>query len=143
MNVKMRAKIAKGGKYLTSSDDVRLDMRTTETGHVWEIGGFAHNPDGQDIKGGSFVQGGDHYGHVAGERMGCKLLDTPQFFGLKTWETLDAARADIREGVPLVSKWGFPAEHFGPHVPITFAFLGREGLGECVLYDIQDVRVSW
>ena len=140
MNIKMKGKIAKNGKYLTSTDDVRLDVGGNGK---WCIAGFAHNPDGQDIKAMSFQQSGDHYGHKDGEIVGARLIDTPQFFSRIEWATLDAARKDINEGVPLESKWGFPVDHFGKHVPITFRFLEKEGLGDCELYDIEVVNWSW
>ena len=39
MNIKMKGKIAKNGKYLTSTDDVRLDVGGNGK---WCIAGFAH-----------------------------------------------------------------------------------------------------
>jgi len=139
MNCKFTGKIAKDGKYLTYSDDIRLSYYSKG----WRVGGFAHNPDGQDIKSGTMVQGADHYGHKAGEEIGITIIDKPEFFGLAEWNTLDAARHAINEGVPLKSKWGLPAEHFGQHVPITFAFLSRESYGECILYDLKIVEFGW
>lgn len=148
MNFKGKAKIAKNGRYLTTTDDLRIDKGwydDIEGNKIWGwvIGGFAHNPDGMDRKDGSMIQSGDHYGKKNGEHVTVTFIDMPQFFGSSGWPTLDALNNDISEGVPLNTKLGFPAEHFGKHVPITFRFLAEEGLGDCVLYDIEITQFGW
>jgi len=140
MNFKMSGKIAKDEQYITSSDDIRLDRNGRGK---WHIVGFAHNPDGQDIKVGKMVQGADHYGHKTGDAVSVKLIDMPQFWSMEEWDTIDEARHDISEGVPLNRKWGFSAAHFGRHVPITFRFLATESLGDCILYDLRALGFSW
>ena len=139
MNYTFTGKIAKDGRYLTYSDDIRLDRN----GKKWSVDGFAHNPDGQDIKSGAMIQGLDHYGHKAGEEVAITIIDKPQFFGIDEWGTLDEARGDIQLEVPLHSKWGLTVEHFGKHVRITFSFLANKSYGECVLYDLKLVDFNW
>jgi len=140
MEIRFTGKIAKDGKFLTTSDDIRLDKNGKGK---WSLVGFAHNPDGQDIKSSSMIQGADHYGHKAGETIGITIIDTPQFFGLDDWDTLDEARLALNEGVPLNSKWGFPAGHFGKHARITFSFMNNESFGECIIYDLKIKSWSW
>jgi hypothetical protein len=89
------------------------------------------------------IQHGDHYGKKDGETVAAVIITTPQFRSRASWDTLDDARRDIIEGVPLNKKWGFDAAAFGQHLPITFSFLGHEGLGECILYDLRLKDYSW
>ena len=133
-------KIAKEGKYLTTSDDIRLDKGGNGK---WSLVGFAHNPDGQDVKRIKFEQQGDHYGVKDGDIVNAALIDTPQFFGIDQWDNLDEARKALNEGVPLNSKWGLPADQFGKHVRITFDFLDNESYGECEIYDLKIKEFSW
>lgn len=127
--------------HVTNCDDLRVEFVRGK----WDVGGFAHNPDGQDIKDTSFVQGAEHYGRKAGETVSAKIIDTPQFFGINRGETTESILVNIREAVPLNSKWGLPYDHFGKHYPITFEFCGQDphGLGECFLYDIKFTSWSW
>lgn len=134
MEIQFKGKIAKNRKYLTKSNDIRL----SRSAEGWQLTGFAHNPDGQDIKRSTMIQRQAHYGHQAGETVGISIIDTPQFCGRDTWPTLDEARRHLNEDVPLVSKWGSPSSHFGEHVAITL-----DGYGECILYDLAVTAWSW
>ncbi len=128
-------------KHVTNCNDLRVEYRNGK----WVVGGFCDNPDGQNIKTSSFVQSGDHYGKKGGSVVGCIIIDTPEFFGIKKDETTESILVNLREGVPLNAKWGLPYDHFGKHYPITFEFCGQDryGLGECFLYDIKFIRWSW
>lgn len=128
MRIVFSGKIAKNGKYLTKSDDIRLIRKGDGK---WSLVGFAHNPDGQDLK--RIKLGG-----ISGV-----LIDTPQFFGIDQWDNLDEARRALNEDVPLNSKWGLPADQFGKHARITFAFLGEESYGECIIYELKLKEFSW
>ena len=120
MRFTFSGKIAKDGKLLTTSDDIRLD----KVGNKWSLVGFAHNPDGQDIKGIKFEQNGDHYGVKDGGIVSGALIDTPQFFGIDQWDSLDEARKALEIG----------------NVRITFDFLDNKSYGECVLYEIKELE---
>ena len=109
MRIVFSGKIAKNGKYLTKSDDIRLIRKGDGK---WSLVGFAHNPDGQDLK--RIKLGG-----ISGV-----LIDTPQFFGIDQWDSLDEARKALEVG----------------NVHITFDFLDNKSYGECVLYEIKELE---
>jgi hypothetical protein len=136
MRFTFKGKIAKDGRYLTTSDDIRLDKNGLGK---WQLVGFAHNPDGYDRKDSTMIQHGDHYGQKNGNVTRVTLIDTPEFFGVESWDTLDEARLALNEGVPLNTKWGFDAESFGKHARITF----NSRYGECVIYDLDLQSFSW
>jgi hypothetical protein len=136
-----KCKIGYNGQFLTNCDDLRIDRCP----RGWNVVGFAHNPGGQDYKKSSFMQNGDHYGAKEGESIGCIIIDTPQFRGIKDYSCLDDLRKDLSEGVPLKSKNRQPAEHFGQHFPIRFLVGSTfaELPPECFLYDVEMLGFSW